>query len=94
VNTITYVPGTAASIHRDSELMAGGLVVVSWTPLTSTSVDLAAIQPKSNTVFPISAILVSDLSFWNVYVENSWESWWRNLLDWKNENVYCLDKPK
>lgn len=58
-----YVPGTTASIHRDSVPRDGGLVVVSWTPSTWTSVDLAAIQPESNSIFPISAIVVSDLSF-------------------------------
>lgn len=58
-----YVPGTAASIHLDWEPREGGLVVVSCLPSSLTSVDLAASQPESSRVFPISDIVVFELSF-------------------------------
>jgi hypothetical protein len=52
----TYVPGTAACIHgaAGSGSAAGGLVVVSWTPVSATSVERAASQPVSSTRFPVA----------------------------------------
>lgn len=80
-----YVPGTTASIHRDSELRDGGLVVVSWTPSSSTSVDLAASQPESKSVFPISAIF----SFWsrNCYFSLSSKHLKKLKTSWSGERL-------
>ena len=61
-----YVPGTTASIQGLS-VPEGGWVVVSWTPVRSTSVDLAANHPVSSLIFPISAIAVHWFSGKNLY---------------------------
>lgn len=52
---VDYVPGTAASIQGEVG-PEGGWVVVSWVPVSCTSVDLAASHPESSTILPISAI--------------------------------------
>ena len=50
-----YVPGTTASIQGMVGPL-GGRVVVSWVPVTWTSVDLAASQPESSMISLFSAI--------------------------------------
>lgn len=48
------MPGTAALIQgaAGAGSAAGGCVVVSWTPVSATSVERAASQPVSSTRFP------------------------------------------
>jgi len=55
----TYVPGTAALIQgaAGAGSSAGGCEVVSWTPVSATSVERAASQPVSSSCFPTATAI-------------------------------------